>query len=465
MSFITNSRGEKVLRDRLLEIASHDDTIMIKSEQGKGFPVSRFLFNFFSDIILPREADVVLTPLSSDHLDSVIQTLSSEGLLCEEESFTDIVMDNDTIRSNKTLDPMRTKTEKEYGLCEQSELSSSSTCEAVNLNNKIKGMAEDISSETIQALETVDEPSNGKDTTEKNESKKDKKGRPTNYGIERIRKKPGAPLVGPKKGSPIIEWDSTDGKKYIKTITCQLCGKLFNHKKYAKKNAKKNITASYREHYKQHELETTDCGCDNIQFKSSYERNQHWKIVHEGYKYCKLCYMLYASDNSYKLHIENVHQEQMCDQCNFKTSKGSYYLKLHIRTAHEKNEESQSATSYSYTCNQDDCEKKFGNQGLLNAHVNKVHVVSTCRFCNKQVKRLYEHIKTMHSEKKFHCDKCAKAFGFMAKLVEHEKVEHQGLRYFCRYSDCKTKEQEYKESSNRSAHERKKHGAPFKSSQ
>ena len=71
----------------------------------------------------------------------------------------------------------------------------------------------------------------------------------------------------------------------------------------------------------------------------------------------------------------------------------------------------------------------------------------------------------MHSVKKYQCDKCVKAFGFYAQLTEHEKVEHQGLRYFCRYSDCKTKEQEYRDSSNRVAHERKRHGAVFKSRQ
>ena len=103
MSFITNSRGEKVLCHRLLDIASQDDTIMVKSEEGKGFQVSRFLFNFFSNFILPCEADLVLTPLSSDHLHSVIQNLSYEGLSCHKDPFTDIVMVYDTIHRNKNF--------------------------------------------------------------------------------------------------------------------------------------------------------------------------------------------------------------------------------------------------------------------------------------------------------------------------------------------------------------------------
>ena len=167
------------------------------------------------------------------------------------------------------------------------------------------------------------------------------------------------------------------------------------------------------------------------------------------------------SEAAYKLHIENTHQEQMCDQCNFKTIKGSYYLKHHITTVHENKEE----RNKTYACNQDDCEKTFIAQNRLTKHINNFHVLSTCRFCNKQVKRIAEHVKLMHSEKKYQCDKCAKVFGILWKFVEHEKVEHQGLRYFCRYPGCKTQEQEYRDSSNRIAHERKKHGAPFKSRQ
>ena len=130
MSLITNSRGEKVLRDRLLEISAHDDTIMVKSEEGKGFPVSRFLFNFFSNFILPREADLVLTPLSSDNLDSVIQTLSFADLQFEEHPFTDIVMDNHTIHRNTTLTPMKKQSEKEYNLSDQSPTSIKSVTES-----------------------------------------------------------------------------------------------------------------------------------------------------------------------------------------------------------------------------------------------------------------------------------------------------------------------------------------------
>ena len=39
---------------------------------------------------------------------------------------------------------------------------------------------------------------------------------------------------------------------------------------------------------------------------------------------------------------------------------------------------------------------------------------------------------------------------------------HQGVRYYCRFSNCQTPGQEYRDSSNRSAHERKRHGGVFR---
>ena len=112
--------------------------------------------------------------------------------------------------------------------------------------------------------------------------------------------------------------------------------------------------------------------------------------------------------------------------------------------------------------------KSFSSQGRLNAHINFVHVVSTCPHCGKQVRAraghgLQSHIESFHKPeaKKYQCDKCTKAFSVAYSLQKHEVVDHQGLRFYCRYPDCKTKSQEYRDSSNRSAHERKRHGGPF----
>ena len=77
MAFTTNSRGEKILSERLSEIVSNDETIKVTSEEGHILSVSRFLFNFFSDFILPREVDLVLTQLSTDNTISGINNTIS----------------------------------------------------------------------------------------------------------------------------------------------------------------------------------------------------------------------------------------------------------------------------------------------------------------------------------------------------------------------------------------------------
>ena len=399
-------------------------------------PVSRFLFNFFSNFILPCETDVILTPLSTENLSSVIQTFCSEDLLSGEDLFTDNATKNDIVRNN-IVTPKKIQSKRESELIPPNhvkiDLSKVST---VSPGGALETVGSSDDSEQTEQTEVINSP----------------------IVKEKVRKRIGRPHVGTKIGDPKIDWDYRDGEKYIKTITCQVCSKVFDHNQYSREI---NMRKCYNAHYYQHELETTDCGCDNIQFKSSLDRKHHWKIVHKGQIYCKACSKTFSSENGFKMHNENVHSERKCDECDFKTSRGPYYLKEHIRSAHTNKD----VKSTSFNCSQDGCEKTFKTQSYLTQHINRGHLISTCHFCDKQVKKLDHHITLMHSVKKYQCDKCVKAFGFYAQLSEHEKVEHEGLRYFCRYSDCKTKEQEYRDSSNRSAHERKRHGAVFKSRQ
>ena len=46
------------------------------------------------------------------------------------------------------------------------------------------------------------------------------------------------------------------------------------------------------------------------------------------------------------------------------------------------------------------------------------------------------------------------------KLDKHILVEHEGIRYTCRFPDC-TSKSEYRDESNLYAHERKKHGITY----
>lgn len=113
MSFVTNSRGEKLLRDRLTEIVSQDDTIIVKSEHGLGIPVSRFLFNFFSSIILPSEVDLVLTQLSNENWASINQTFCSKDLELGEDLSTDTAKENYTVFKSVTPTKIQLEIESE----------------------------------------------------------------------------------------------------------------------------------------------------------------------------------------------------------------------------------------------------------------------------------------------------------------------------------------------------------------
>ena len=115
------------------------------------------------------------------------------------------------------------------------------------------------------------------------------------------------------------------------------------------------------------------------------------------------------------------------------------------------------------TCPIIECAKIFPSKGILNVHFNSVHINKTpCPECGKEVKNMQAHMDSMHSAaKKYQCDKCPKGYISKNLLSEHDLVDHQGVRFYCRYPDCQTKGQEYRDRSNRGAHERKRHGGNF----
>ena len=116
-------------------------------------------------------------------------------------------------------------------------------------------------------------------------------------------------------------------------------------------------------------------------------------------------------------------------------------------------------------CPVEGCQKIFYRQGDLNQHhkeVHKVHISQECPICHKMFKKIDLHIDNIHhNKKKVCCKKCGKGFPYQALLDQHEAVVHKGVRFQCRYPDCQSKDQQYRDKSNRSAHERNKHGSPY----
>ena len=186
---------------------------------------------------------------------------------------------------------------------------------------------------------------------------------------------------------------------------------------------------------------------------------KHWLIVHKGFLKCESCFEVISSKKKLAEHMQNSHQLRICDQCGFKTTRGSYVMKLHT-ARHKLNMESKQSFKPPSGINCPECAGIFPNKGRLNAHYNKVHRNKTpCLECGKEVKNMPVHMETKHrASKKYQCDKCPKTFVSSILLTTHDQADHQGVRYYCRYSDCPTKGQEYRDKSNRGAHERKRHG-------
>ena len=84
-----------------------------------------------------------------------------------------------------------------------------------------------------------------------------------------------------------------------------------------------------------------------------------------------------------------------------------------------------------------------------------------CTICGAVVLRLKDHIRSVHTadeDKRFVCNFCGKGFFDKKKLENHKMNVHLKLRpHRCRYG-CDIG---YNDTSNRNAHEKKKHGGLF----
>ena len=241
-----------------------------------------------------------------------------------------------------------------------------------------------------------------------------------------------------QKGDPLIEWDGN--RKVICSIQCQVCGKQFKLEDYI---SGRKHRGAYSEHYKRHELEASDCGC-GIKFESKKHRNKHWLIVHRGFLQCQACSEVISSKEKLEAHMQYSHQMRICDQCEYRTTKGNKAMKMHKKFMHKLDASKPSSKPTSdIICPDMTCDKTFATQGRANVHFNRAHTKSST---------------PPPADRKYQCDKCPKIFLFNKLLTDHDLVEHQGVRFYCRFPDCQTKGQEYRSQSNRSAHERKRHG-------
>ena len=145
-------------------------------------------------------------------------------------------------------------------------------------------------------------------------------------------------------------------------------------------------------------------------------------------------------------HMTKHTKKYMCDSCGFKAD-DSNKLYYHRQVTHE---------AVMVPC--PDCGKMFKDR-YLKLHQRKVHSAAACEICGVVVKNVKHHMQGVHmadSDKRFHCKDCGKGFMCRVTMDNHRMNMHiKAQPYQCRYG-CDNR---YNDTSNRSAHERRRHGA------
>ena len=527
MRYISNHKGETLLFSRLKHLVSESETVTIVSSDNASFEVSKFVFTFFSDIFHYNH-DCIIAPLSSSSLSLIVDFINlhkavnlskessnyiqyvleeAELLGLSKESLKNLVLPssgrNETGAGRKTLvnngnKPQlekkniktdyalnKIKAEKSNELDEEEEGQISISVNKNETDNDVqstKNSSEIIQDNLAERKNYVQEEvehhskkiqignkckrSNKKEKISVKKEKKTKKNSKTKKK-EKVTKKINVSEEKEKKlkvrGNPIQHFGTLEnGKRRVESLQCRLCGEFFLRKKYRK------YSTAYNNHYEKHEILLFTCDCD---YKSSsyHAKRKHFKTVHQNMLGCpiKACPSYMKSESALKLHLEG--HKNSCDLCNFETTRPGN-LKKHIDRTHNKPVKSIESTPRNqeiYKCKDAECDKEFNNPYTLDNHMRKVHNPQPCPICGKIVKTLLPHLKThaTNEDKDFHCDQCGKGFDSKTRIEEHIQVIHNGIKFYCRYPNCKNSSGSgfsgYRDSSNRSAHERKHHGAPY----
>ena len=224
----------------------------------------------------------------------------------------------------------------------------------------------------------------------------------------------------------------------IKKHVCSLCG-------YETRQLK-----GYQRHMDAMHLDSDREKCNKC--KKVYNKSE--KESHKCVMYtCEACGSQFNSLAIVKKHYQNVHQKGMfvftCEKCGA-ICDSEAQLKDHKKIKH---------SGQVHLCQH--CDKQFPIITLLKTHLKTHEKKYKCQICEKEVRKLEQHIQIMHTDEKdmkIRCSTCGKGFINKMQLRRHEMNVHLKQKpYECRFG-CKIR---YNDSSNRNAHEKKTHGQIF----
>ena len=241
-------------------------------------------------------------------------------------------------------------------------------------------------------------------------------------------------------------------------IPCEQCDKVFkspinlkNHIRYVHEGVKRK-TNKYPSKMLA-ALCDLECKC-GIPFKQAKDKVSHYQIVHLGYQHCPKCNKIVKSLDQHKCEPKKKRQASknvkrvVCQECGKECSVNNLYY--HMKKYHDTEE-----------CSCHKCGKKYRDRMSLRDHLRDCMKSEQCNLCGIMVLRMKDHIRSVHTaeeDKRFVCNLCGKGFYEQRKLENHKMNVHLKLRpHRCRYG-CDIG---YNDTSNRNAHEKKKHGGLF----
>jgi KRAB domain-containing zinc finger protein len=198
-----------------------------------------------------------------------------------------------------------------------------------------------------------------------------------------------------------------------------------------------------------HDWETFDCNQCDKKYNARGALYAHKQAIHLGIKLqCDQCSFTTKRKGHLKEHIQNKHEQIVCDLCGKEMSGGS--LTDHKRVVHE---------GILNKCNQ--CGSMFLTRRILSAHKAEQHGGRSyvCTGCGKGFRRkltLDGHAKSKHNaDGRLGCKECGMSFASRRAMLLHKQSKHDLIKYTC--DKCSHQASQL---GNLTTHKKKKHNKP-----